>query len=73
MISIKDIAKQAGTSFATVSRVINNREHLNPRKSEQILKIIQDTGYVLNVAARLMVLHRSFTVGIIMPDTFNLF
>jgi LacI family transcriptional regulator len=73
MISIKDIAKQAGMSPATVSRVINRKGNVNPVKREQILKIIEQTGYVPNQAARSMVLQRSFTIGIIINDTFNMF
>ncbi|MDR3145199.1 MAG: LacI family transcriptional regulator [Treponema sp.] len=73
MISIKDIARQLGVSPSTVSRVVNGKKHVNPAKREQILKIIAETGYVPNKAARSMVLRRSFTVGIVIPDTFNMF
>ena len=73
MISIKDIARQAGMSASTVSRVVNGKKYVNPEKREQILKLIEETGYVPNKAARSMVLNRSFTVSIIIPDTFNMF
>ena len=73
MISIKDIAKQAGISASTVSRVVNGKKSVSSKKREQILKLIEETGYVPNRAARSMVLKRSFTVGIIIPDTFNMF
>ncbi|MDR2072721.1 MAG: LacI family transcriptional regulator [Spirochaetaceae bacterium] len=73
MVNIKDIAKQAGMSPSTVSRVINGKKHVNSVKRKQILKLIEETGYVPNKAARSMVLRRSFTVGIVIPDTFNMF
>jgi LacI family transcriptional regulator len=73
MISIKDIANQVGTSPSTVSRVVNGKKYVNAEKREQILKIIAETGYVPDKAARSMVLRRSFTVGIVLPDTFNMF
>jgi LacI family transcriptional regulator len=73
MISIKDIAKQVGMSAATVSRVVNGKNNVNAEKRKQILEIIEETGYVPNKAARSMVLQRSFTVGIVIPDTFNMF
>ncbi|MDR0389409.1 MAG: LacI family transcriptional regulator [Spirochaetaceae bacterium] len=73
MLSIKDIARQVGTSPSTVSRVVNGKAHVNSKKREQILKLIKETGYVPNKAARSMVLQRSFAVGIVVPDTFNLF
>jgi LacI family transcriptional regulator len=73
MVSIKDIARQVGTSPSTVSRVVNGKAHVNSKKREQILSLIKETGYVPNKAARSMVLQRSFAVGIVVPDTFNLF
>jgi LacI family transcriptional regulator len=60
-------------SPSTVSRVVNGKKHVNSAKREQILKLIEETGYVPNQAARSMVLKRSFTVGIVIPDTFNMF
>ncbi|MDR0720134.1 MAG: LacI family transcriptional regulator [Treponema sp.] len=73
MVSIKDIAKQSGMSPSTISRVVNGKKYVNPEKREQILKLIEETGYVPNKAARSMVLQRSFTVGVVIPDTFNMF
>ncbi|MDR1930371.1 MAG: LacI family transcriptional regulator [Treponema sp.] len=73
MVSIKDIAKQAGMSPSTVSRVINGKKHVNSAKRAEILRLIEKTGYVPNKAARSMVLKRSYTVGIVIPDTFNIF
>ena len=73
MVNIKDIARQVGVSPSTISRVVNGKKHVNSEKREQILKLIEETGYVPNRAARSMVLKRSFTVGIIIPDTFNMF
>ena len=73
MINIKDIARQVGMSPSTISRVVNGKKHVNSKKREQILKLIEETGYVPNRAAQRMVLKRSFTVGIIIPDTFNMF
>jgi LacI family transcriptional regulator len=73
MINIKDIARQVGMSPSTVSRVVNGKKHVNAEKRERILKLIEETGYVPNRAARSMVLRRTFTVGVIIPDTFNMF
>ncbi|MDR3341383.1 MAG: LacI family transcriptional regulator [Treponema sp.] len=73
MVSITDIAQKVGVSPSTVSRVMNGKKYVNAEKKAQILKIIAETGYVPNKAARDMVLQRSFTVGIVIPDTFNVF
>jgi LacI family transcriptional regulator len=73
MVGIKDIAKRVGTSPSTVSRVINGKNYVNSEKREEILRLIEETGYVPNKAARSMVLKRTFTVGVVIPDTFNMF
>ena len=73
MISIKDIARLAGVSPSTVSRVVNQKQYVKSEIRERVLALIKETGYVPNDAARSMVLQRSFTVGIVIPDTFNMF
>jgi LacI family transcriptional regulator len=73
MISIKDIAKLAEVSASTVSRVVNQRQYVKPEIRERVLALVKETGYVPNNAARSMVLQRTFTVGIVIPDTFNMF
>jgi LacI family transcriptional regulator len=73
MVSITDIAKQVGVSPSMVSRVLNGKKYVNAEKKEQILKLIEETGYVPNKAARNMAMHRSFTIGIVIPDAFNIF
>ncbi|MDR2677831.1 MAG: LacI family transcriptional regulator [Zoogloeaceae bacterium] len=73
MLGLKDIAKQAGVSASTVSRVLNGKKYIDAEKRARILKLIQETGYVPNKAARNMVMKRSFTAGIVIPTTFNMF
>ena len=65
MTSIKDIAKLAGVSASTVSRVVNQREYVKPEIRERVLALVKETGYVPNNAARAMGLKRTFTVGIV--------
>lgn len=73
MMSIKDIAKLAGVSPSTVSRVINQKKYVKPELRARIMAVVQETGYVPSHAARSMVLKRSFTVGIVIPYAFNMF
>jgi LacI family transcriptional regulator len=73
MKSIKDIAKLAGVSPSTVSRVVNNKKYVKMEVRDRIMALVEETGYVANNAARSMVLQRTFTVGIVVPDTFNMF
>ena len=73
MMSIKDIARLAGVSPSTVSRVINQKKYVKPELRERIMAVVKETGYVPSHAARSMVLKRSFTVGIVIPYAFNMF
>jgi LacI family transcriptional regulator len=73
MMSIKDIAKLAGVSPSTVSRVVNEKNYVKPEIRARVLALVKETGYVPDAAARSMVLKRTFTVGIVIPDTFNMF
>jgi LacI family transcriptional regulator len=73
VISIKDIARLAEVSPSTVSRVLNDKEYVKTAIREKVMRIVAETGYVQNHAARSMVLQRTFTVGIVIPDTFNMF
>lgn len=73
MISIKDIARMAGVSPSTVSRVLNNRDYVRADIREKVQALVREHGYVQNQVARSMVLQRTFTIGIVIPDTFNMF
>lgn len=51
-VTIKDVARKAGVGVGTVSRVINNSPHVNPKTKEHVLKIIEELGYMPNPHAR---------------------
>ena len=72
-MSIKDIARLAGVSPSTVSRVLNDREYERDEIRKRVLEVVKENGYVPNNVARSMVLRRTFTIGVIIPDTFNMF
>lgn len=73
MVSIKDVAKLAKVSVATVSRVINGNVKVSEEKKSRILEVIEETGYVPNRAAQDMVLKKTRKVGVFLPNTFNQF
>ncbi|MBC7088012.1 MAG: LacI family DNA-binding transcriptional regulator [Tissierellales bacterium] len=73
IITIHDVAKKAGVSIATVSRVINNNYPVKPETKEKIYKAINELGYVPNETARSLILKSSSTIGIIVPGITNLF
>ena len=52
MSSIREVAKLAGVSPATVSRVMNGTANVDPEKREKVLRAIEKTGFVPNEVAR---------------------
>lgn len=63
--TISDVAKAAGVSKQTISRVINDSPNVTPATREKILKVIADLGYRRSEMARNLNLGRSFTLGIV--------
>lgn len=72
-VSIKDVAKEAQVSIATVSRVLNNIDVVNEDTKKKVLDAIDKLGYRPNIVARSLKTQRSRTLGIIIPDISNEF
>ena len=64
-VTIKEVAKIAGVSTQTVSRVLNNRPDVSDHTRRRIQQIIDDVGYSPNVYARNLSRGRSNTIGVI--------
>lgn len=71
MATIKDIAKMAGVSTATVSRVINNHSDVSEETKKKIIKIMDENNYRPNTIARSLTTNKSNTIGIFFTDHFN--
>ncbi|MGE5581066.1 MAG: LacI family DNA-binding transcriptional regulator [Bacillota bacterium] len=69
----REIAKLAGVSSATVSRVINNDPRVSLETASQVRKIISKYGYVQNVIARNLRMASTKTIGFLIPDISNPF
>jgi len=67
-VTIQDVAKAAGVSVSTVSRVLNGKVDVSSVTQEHIEETIQQLGYTSNLAARSMRSKRNHLVGLIMPD-----
>lgn len=67
MSTIKDVAKKANVSVATVSRVINNTGYVNVETRKIVKDAIDDLGYVPNELARSLFNKRSNIIGLIVP------
>ncbi len=72
-ITINEVAKLAGVSKATVSRVMNNSKPVNPEKHERVLRAIKELEFVPNAVARGLVHKRTGLVGVVIPDITNPF
>ncbi|WZL74109.1 LacI family DNA-binding transcriptional regulator [Clostridiaceae bacterium 35-E11] len=72
-VTISDVAKEAGVSITTVSRVLNNNYPVRKETREKIEKIIKELNYKPNVAARSLILKKTSMVGVIVPGITNLF
>jgi len=71
--TIKDIAKEANVSTATVSRVINESGYVKAETREMIMKIINESNYIPNAVARSLSTKDTSTIGVVIPDIGNEF
>lgn len=67
-VTIKNVAKEAGVSFGTVSRVVNNDIHVKQETRTRVLKAMEKLGYVVNRQARSLAGGRTNTIGVLAPD-----
>ncbi len=67
MVTIRDVAKQAGVSVSAVSRALNNYSDINEQTKAKILKVVEELHYFPNASARRLVTNRSFTIGVFYP------
>lgn len=68
-LTLDEIAKLAGVSRATVSRVVNNYPHITPEVRERVQAIIVKTGYHPNLIARSLASDRTGIIGLMIPST----
>lgn len=71
MPTIADVARRAGVSPVTVSRVLNGTARVHPATRDAVERVIAELGYVPNVVARGLRSRRTGTLGLILPDIGN--
>ena len=69
--TITDVAKHAGVSLSTVSRVMNGNATVDPLMAERVRASAQELGYTASALARSLVLGRTQTIAVVVPDLGN--
>ena len=72
-VTLRDVAKRAGVSAMTVSRVINGGASVDPETQRLVESAILELDYVPNRVARGLVSQKTGTIGLIVPDVVNPF
>jgi LacI family transcriptional regulator len=72
-VTMSDVAREAGVSLMTVSRVINNKGEISPATRQRVLDIIERLDYRPSSIARGLVTKRTATLGLVVPDIANPF
>ena len=65
--TIKDVAKAAGVTYPTVSRVLSGKPYVATDTRERVMRAIENLGYRPSAAARSMVLNRTHTLAMLVP------
>ncbi len=72
-VTIKDVAKAAGVSVASVSRALNGHDNVTRDTHERIMQAARQLHYMPNGAARSLITRRTQTIGALLPDLHGAF
>ena len=72
-LTLEDIAKKAGVSRSTASRVVNDDPNVSDSVRRRVKQVILNTGYQPHAAARMLASHRSWMIGLVLPRTVSNF
>jgi len=73
MLTIRDVARLAGVSVATVSRVLNNSTQVSPDTRDSVMKAVTQLGYRPNANAQALATQVSDTIGVVVMDVSDAF
>ena len=68
MATLKDVAKRAGVSIATVSCCLSGAKNVRVETKLRVMEAIEELGYIPNSAARNLKLRSSKEIGVVLPD-----
>jgi LacI family transcriptional regulator len=72
-VTIKEVAREAGVSVATVSRALNNKGPVRAETGRRIREVASRLRYTPHGAARSLITRRTSTVGVLLPDMYGEF
>ncbi|MBL0847196.1 LacI family DNA-binding transcriptional regulator [Mammaliicoccus fleurettii] len=67
MTNLKEVARKAGVSPSTVSRVINNHPYVNEEKRNRVLQVIEEINYIPNINAIHLKKGKTNLIGVVIP------
>ncbi|GAC1519999.1 MAG: LacI family DNA-binding transcriptional regulator [Chloroflexota bacterium] len=73
VIRIQDVARAAGVSITTASRVLNNKDDVAPETFEKVRRVIQELNYTPSLAAKSIRSQTSHVIGLVVPEVTDLF
>jgi hypothetical protein len=71
--TIRDVAKAAGVSIATVSRVLNDAARVTEDTGDRVLSLVDKMGYAPHGGTRAVVVRRTRTLGVLLPELYGEF
>jgi LacI family transcriptional regulator len=72
-VTIRDVARKAGVSVTTVSRVLNGKDDISKATIQKVLAVVEELGYASSLAARGMRSRRTNLIGLILHDVASLY
>jgi len=72
-VTMSDVAREAGVSLMTVSRVVNDKGEISPATRQRVLAVIERLGYRPSGIARGLATRHTSTLGLVIPDVSNPF
>ncbi len=70
-VTIRDVARASGVSYATVSRVLTGYQFVKETTRSRVMEAVEDLGYVANLQARSLARGRSQIIGLLVPNLDN--
>ena len=71
MATLQEVAKKAGVSTATVSKVLSNTPYFTEKTRQKVMAAVDELGYVPNLAARALVSGRTNIIGVVFPFIYD--